>query len=91
MPLSVMFLGQDPETPIRSNPNRANSWPHQTRLRWVEYFSDLLIIPVKTDESIPDNLPVKQDLDHTITEQKLEKAIKSTQLGKSPGPDGILL
>ena len=76
---------------IKSKQGKLLTTPDEIKDRWVEYFSDLLIIPVKTDESIPDNRPVKQDLVHPITEQKLEKAIKSTQLGKSPGPDGILL
>ena len=45
---------------IKSKQGKLLTTPDEIKDRWVEYFSDLLIIPVKTDESIPDNLPVKQ-------------------------------
>ena len=71
----------------------ANYSPDEIRERWVEHFSDLLNINSETDESVLDELeqlPVKEELDHPITESELEKALNNTKLGKSHEPDGIL-
>ena len=75
-------------------------WPttpslHQMRSKrdGLNIFSDLLNINSETDESVLDELeqlPVKEELDHPITESELEKALNNTKLGKSPGLDGIL-
>ena len=80
-------------TQIKSKQGKLLTTPEEIKDRWVEHFSDLLNISVETDESILeefDPLPVKQDLDQPISEHELDKALKNTKLGKSPGPDGIL-
>ena len=64
---------------------------NEIKERWVKRFSDLLNINSETDESVLDELeqlPVKEELDHPITESELEKALNNTKLGKSPRPDG---
>ena len=66
---------------------------HEIKERCVENFSDLLNINSETDESVLDELgqlPVKEELDHPITESELEKALNNTKFGKSPGSDGVL-
>ena len=66
---------------------------HEIKERWVENISDLLNINSETDESVLDELgqlPVKEELDHPITESELEKALNNTKFGKNPGSDGVL-
>ena len=78
---------------VRSKNGQLLTAPDEIKERWVEHLSDLLNINSETDESVLDELeqlPVKEELDHPITESELEKALNNTKLGKSPGPDGIL-
>ena len=78
---------------VRSKNGQLLTTPDEIKERWVEHFSDLLNINSETDESVLDELdqlPVKEELDHPITESELEKALNNTKLGKNPGPDGIL-
>ena len=78
---------------VRSKNGQLLTAPDEIKERWVEHFSDLLNINSETDESVLDELeqlPVKEELDHPITESELEKALSNTKCGKSPGPDGIL-
>ena len=78
---------------VRSKNGQLLTTPDEIKERWVEHFSDLLNINSETDESVLDELdqlPVKEELDHPITESELEKALNNTKLGKSPGPEVIL-
>lgn len=78
---------------VRSKQGQLLITSDEIKDRWVEHFSDLLNITTETDESVLDELdqlPVKEELDHPITERELDMALKRTKLGKSPGPDGIL-
>ena len=78
---------------VRSKNGQLPTAPNEIKKRWVEHFSDLLDINSETDERVLDELeqlPVKEELDHPITESELEKDLNNTKLGKSPGPDGIL-
>ena len=59
----------------------------------MEYFSEILNQPSEVDMSILEGIeqhPIDKSLDEPIKEDELNQALKSTELGKSPGRDGIL-
>ena len=67
--------------------------PDMIKDRWVEHFRDLLNQPNDADLTIADGidqLTVIESMSRPIEEQELDQALRNTQLGKSPGPDGIL-
>lgn len=60
----------------------------------MEHFTDRLNQPTEVDPSILEDVephPIIEPLDDPITEEEIDTALKNTKLGKSPGPDGILL
>ena len=71
---------------VRSKNGQLLNAPDKIKERWVEHFSDLLNINSETDESVfveLEQLPVKEELDHPITESELEKALNNTKLGRA--------
>ena len=79
--------------PIRSKNDNLLTSSTKIKDRWVEHFSNLLNQPSEADMSILEEIhqhPIDRSLDEPITEAELDKALKNTKLGKSPGPDGIL-
>lgn len=61
--------------------------------RWVEHYSSLYSQEVAADvpaiEAAIPQMPVMDDLDLPISRAEIERAIRSLQLNKSPGVDGI--
>ena len=91
----VRFMAQSPKILTKFVQKMANYSLHQMRSKrdGLSIFSDLLNIHSETDESVLDELeqlPVKEELVHPITETELEKALNNTKLGKSPAHDGVL-
>ena len=79
--------------PVRSKDGAPLTSSPDIKDRWVEHFSELLNQPTNVDANLIDNieqLQIDDSLDLAITEEELDTALKSTKLGKSPGPDGVL-
>ena len=81
--------------PVRSKEGALLTSSPDVKDRWVEHFSELFNQPTDVDASLIDNieqLGIDDSLDLAITEEELaiDTALKSTKLGKSPGPDGVL-
>ena len=78
--------------PLKSKDGKLLTAPDEIKDRWVEHFTDLLNQPMDIGLSIVDDfqLPVIESLSLPIEGQELDQALRNTQLGKSPGPDGIL-
>ncbi|XP_067029997.1 uncharacterized protein [Acropora muricata] len=79
--------------PVRSRDGALLASSPDIKDGWVEQFSELLNQPTDVDASLIDNieqLQIDDSLDLAITEEELEIALKSTKLGKSPGPKGVL-
>ena len=90
-------MAQSPKILTKFVQKMANYSLHQMRSKrdGLNIFSDLLNIHSRseTDESVLDELeqlPIKEELFHPITESELEKALNNTKLGKSPAHDGVL-
>ena len=79
--------------PVNSKDGELLTAPDMVKDRWVEHFRDLLNQPTDADLTIAggiDQLTVFESMSRSIEEQELDQALRNTQLGKSPGPDGIL-
>ena len=79
--------------PVKSKDGELLTAPDMIKDRWVEHFRDLLNQPTDADLTIADGidqLTVIESMSRPIEEQELDQALRNTQLGKSPGPDGIL-
>ena len=79
--------------PVNSKDGELLTAPDIIKDRWVEHFRDSLNQPNDADLTIADGidqLTVIESMSRPIEEQELDQALRNTQLGKSPGPDGIL-
>ena len=79
--------------PIKSESDILLTSSTEIKDHWVEHFSALLNQPSQVDMTILDDIDqhaIDYSLDESITEAELDKALKNTKLGKSPGPDGVL-
>ena len=60
--------------------------------RWREHYSELLNRPTEVNENILDSLqqlPIKDSLVESPSQEEVSKTIKQMNMGKYPGLDGI--
>ena len=79
-------------TPLRSEDGQLVTGKTEILDRWKHHFNSLLNRDTTVDEAAFDALPQQsfhQDMDEAPTREEVESAIKSLELGKAAGPDGL--